>query len=147
MLLATLSPLAALGLAVAVFQGVLGAAELKFFIPLVAGVVLISLGSDYNIFLVGRIWKEAQRRPLDEATIAAGSGASHAISAAGLVLSASFAALALVPIRSFQQLAFVLAVGLLLDAFLVRSVLTPAVISLVGKRSGWPGRELRAPSP
>jgi RND superfamily putative drug exporter len=139
-LLATLSPLAALGLAVAFFQGILGVAELTFFIPLVAGVVLISLGSDYNIFLVGRIWKEAQRRPLDEAVVAAGSGASHAISAAGLVLAGSFAALALVPLDAFQQLAFVLAVGLLIDAFLVRSVLTPAVVALVGERSAWPGR-------
>jgi RND superfamily putative drug exporter len=46
-------------------------------------VLLVSLGSDYNIFLVGRIWNEARRRPLPEAIIAAGSGASHAISAAG----------------------------------------------------------------
>jgi putative drug exporter of the RND superfamily len=144
-LLAALGPLAALGLAVGFFQGLLGYPELTYFVPLAAGVLLVALGSDYNIFLVGRIWSEAGTRPLDEAIIAAGSGASHAISAAGLVLSASFAALALVPVAAFQQLAFVLAVGLLIDAFLVRSVLTPAVIALVGERSSWPSRRLAAP--
>ena len=85
-LLAALGPLAALGLAVAFFQGVLGHPEITYFVPLAAGVLLIALGSDYNIFLVGRIWDEAERLPLREAIVAAGSGASHAISAAGLVL-------------------------------------------------------------
>jgi RND superfamily putative drug exporter len=144
-LLAALAPLAALGLAVGFFQGLLGYPELTYFVPLAAGVLLVALGSDYNIFLVGRIWSEAGKRPLGEAIIAAGSGASHAISAAGLVLAASFAALALVPVAAFQQLAFVLAAGLLIDAFLVRSVLTPAVIALVGERSSWPSRQLAAP--
>ena len=145
-LLAALAPLAALGLAVVFFQGVLGEPELTYFVPLAAGVLLIALGSDYNIFLVGRIWSEAGRMPLREAIVAAGSGASHAISAAGLVLAASFAALALVPLAAFHQLAFVLSVGLLIDAFLVRSVLTPAVIALVGERSSWPSDQLAAPA-
>ena len=143
--LAALGPLAALGLAVAFFQGVLGHPEITYFVPLAAGVLLIALGSDYNIFLVGRIWDEAERLPLCEAIVAAGTGASHAISAAGLVLSASFAALALVPIEAFHQLAFVLAAGLLIDAFIVRTVLTPAVMSLVGERSSWPSKRLKAP--
>lgn len=142
-LLAALAPTAAVGLAVIFFQGILGYEEITYFVPLAAGVLLVSLGSDYNIFLVGRIWREARERPLREAIVTAASGASHAISAAGLVLAGSFAALALVPLRSFQELAFVLAVGLLIDAFLVRSVLTPAVVSLVGERSGWPGDRLR----
>jgi len=145
-LLAALAPLAALGLAVVFFQGLLGYPELTYFVPLAAGVLLIALGSDYNIFLVGRIWSEAGEMPLRDAIVAAGSGASHAISAAGLVLAASFAALALVPIAAFHQLAFVLATGLLIDAFLVRSVLTPAVIALVGERSSWPSRQLAAPA-
>ena len=128
------------------FQGVLGRPELTYFVPLAAGVLLVALGSDYNIFLVGRIWDEAERLPLREAIVAAGTGASHAITAAGLVLSASFAALALVPVEAFQQLAFVLATGLLIDAFIVRTVLTPAVIALVGEHSSWPSRKLSAPS-
>ena len=85
----------------------------------------MALARPYNLFLVGRIWSEAERLALNDAIIAADTGASHAITAAGLVLSASFGALALVPVAAFQQLAFVLATGLLIDAFLVRTVLTP----------------------
>lgn len=137
-LLAALSPLAALGLAVALFQGVLDRPELTYFVPIVAGVLLVSLGSDYNVFLAGRIWGEARARPLREAIVSGGAGAAHAISAAGVVLAASFAALALVPLQTFQELSFVLAAGLLIDAFLVRTVLAPAVIALVGDFSRWP---------
>ena len=132
--LAALAPLAALGLAVMLFQGVLGGGELTYFVPIVATVLLVSLGSDYNVFIAGSIWAEARRRPLREAVIAGGSGAAHAIAAAGLVLAASFAALGLVPVRAFQELAFVLAAGLVIDAFLIRLVLAPAVIVLAERR-------------
>ncbi|MCP9490873.1 MAG: MMPL family transporter [Solirubrobacteraceae bacterium MAG38_C4-C5] len=144
---AAISPLAATGLAVYFFTGILGYPELNYFVPIAAGVLLIALGSDYNVFLVGRIWAEARRRPLEEAIVMAGAGASRAISAAGIVLAASFAATALVPIQTFRELAFLVAVGLLIDAFLVRSVLVPAVIALVGYRSGWPGNSLSRVGP
>jgi RND superfamily putative drug exporter len=140
--IAGLAPLAATGLTVAVFQGLLGHGELTYFVPIAAGVLLVALGSDYNVFLVGRIWAEADARPLREAIVVAGAGASRAISAAGVVLAASFAATALVPLQPFRELAFLLAAGLLIDAFLVRSVLVPAVIALAGDRSAWPGRRL-----
>ena len=140
---ATLGPLAALGLTVAFFRGVLGHDELTYYVPVAAGVLLVALGSDYNIFLVGRVWDEARRRPLDEAIVAAGAGAARAISAAGIVLALSFGAMGLVPIAAFRELAFVMAAGLLIDAFLVRTVLVPALIALVGYRSGWPGKRLR----
>ncbi len=140
---ATLGPLAALGLTAMFFRGVLGHDELTYYVPVAAGVLLVALGSDYNIFLVGRVWDEARRRPLDEAIIAAGAGAARAISAAGIVLALSFGAMALVPVAAFGELAFVMAAGLLIDAFLVRTVLVPALIALVGYRSGWPGTRLR----
>ncbi len=140
---ATLGPLAALGVGVAFFQGILGQAELTYYVPVAAGVLLVALGSDYNIFLVGRVWDEARRQPLEQAIVTAGTGAARAISAAGIVLALSFGAMALVPIEAFRELAFVMAAGLLIDAFLVRTVLVPAMISLVGYRSGWPGRRLR----
>ena len=140
---ALLAPFAAFGLAVALFQGALDRPELAYYVPVTAGVLLVALGSDYNIFLVGRVWAEARTRPLSEAIVVAGAGAARAISAAGIVLAVSFGALALVPVAPFQELAFVMAAGLLIDAFLVRTVLVPAVISLVGDRSGWPGGRLR----
>ena len=145
--IAALGPLAATGLTVAVFQGLLGHGELTYFVPIAAGVLLVALGSDYNIFLVGRIWAEAENRPLREAIVVGGAGAARAISAAGVVLAASFAATALVPLQAFRELAFLLAAGLLIDAFLVRSILVPAVIALVGPRSGWPGHRIQRVGP
>ncbi len=140
---ATLGPLAAIGLGVAVFRGILGHDELTYYVPVAAGVLLVALGSDYNIFLVGRVWEQARHQPLQAAIISAGAGAARAISAAGIVLALSFAAMAIVPIAAFQELAFIMAAGLLIDAFLVRTILVPAIISLIGYRSGWPGQRLR----
>lgn len=139
---AALSPVAAVGLGVGLFE-LLDGGDMAYYVPITAGVLLVALGSDYNILLVGRIWDEAQRRPLREAIVVAGTGAARAISAAGIVLAFSFAALALVPLVAFRQLAFVMATGLLIDAFLVRTVLVPAVITVAGYRSEWPGRRLR----
>ena len=125
---------AALGLTVYVFQGLLGYAELTYYVPFVASVLLLSLGSDYTIFLAGRIWEEARRRPLRDAVVIGGSRAAPAITVAGLVLAFSFALLALVPLRPFAELAFVMTAGLLLDVFLVRTLLVPALIVLFGAR-------------
>ena len=134
---------AALGLTKYVFDDLLGYGELTYYVPFAAAVLLGALGSDYNVFLTGRIWQEARRRPLRDAVAVGGARAATPIAVAGLVLALSFAALAIVPLRSFRELAFAMAVGLLLDAFLVRTLLVPAVISIVGERSGWPGRRLR----
>jgi RND superfamily putative drug exporter len=138
-----LALLAALGLTTYVFQGLAGQEGLAYFVPFAAAVLLLSLGSDYNVFLTGRIWQEAARRPLREAVRVAGARAATPITIAGIVLAGSFALLFLVPIRPFQQLGFAMAAGLLIDAFLVRTLLVPALIVLVGPRSGWPGRRLR----
>lgn len=134
---------ASLGLTTWLFQDVLGADGLIFYVPFAAGVLLVSLGSDYNIFSVGYIWEQARRRPLTEALAAAVPQSTRAISAAGVTLAASFAFVALVPVAPFRQLAFAMAAGVLIDAFLVRSLLVPALISLVGRVSGWPGSRLK----
>ncbi|MDQ4071509.1 MAG: MMPL family transporter, partial [Actinomycetota bacterium] len=134
---------AALGLTKYVFQDLLGFGELTYYVPFAAAVLLGALGSDYNVFLTDRVWQEARRRPLREAVAIAGARAATPITVAGLVLAFSFALLAIVPLRPFRELAFAMAVGLLLDAFLVRTLLVPALISLVGERSAWPGTRVR----
>ena len=140
---ATLAPLAALGLAAHFFQGLLDYPELTYYVPVAGAVLLLALGSDYNVFVMGRVWAEARTRSLRQAVIVGGAGAARAVAAAGLVLAGSFALLALVPLAPFRELAFVMAVGLLIEAFVIRSLLIPAVITVVGYRSGWPGRRLR----
>jgi RND superfamily putative drug exporter len=138
-----LALLASLGLATYLLGDVQGYGEMTYFVPIAAAVLLASLGSDYNVFLAGRIWQEARTRPLHEAVVVAGAEAARPIAIAGIVLAASFALLALVPVRSFRELALTMGLGLLIDAFLVRAVLVPALILLVGERGGWPGRRLR----
>ncbi len=133
---------ASLGLTAHLFQGVLGHGGLTYFVPFAAAVLLGSLGSDYNVFLAGRIWAETRNRPLRDAVAVAGARAATPITIAGLVLAGSFGLLALVPIRPFRELAFAMSAGLLIDTFLVRTLLVPALILLVGERSGWPGRVL-----
>jgi RND superfamily putative drug exporter len=129
---------AAIGLTTLVFQTWLGHGELTYHVPFAVAVLLLSLGSDYNVFVVGSIWQEAERRPLREAIATAAPRASRAIGVAGLALALSFASLALIELRQFREFAFAMAVGVLLDVFLVRTLLIPALVSLVGERSWWP---------
>jgi putative drug exporter of the RND superfamily len=124
---------AALGLTVYVFQGLLGYGELAFFVPIATAILLLALGADYNVFLISRIWSEAERQDLRPAIRTAGSRAARAIMVAGMILALSFAAVALIPIESFQELAFAMAVGLLLDTLLARTLLIPALVSLFGR--------------
>jgi len=135
---------ASLGVTTWFFQDVLGRDGLTFYVPFAAAVLLVSLGSDYNIFSVGYIWEEARRRPLREAVAVAVPRSTRAINAAGITLAASFALVALIPVAPFQELAFAVAVGVLIDAFVIRSLLVPALVSLVGRASGWPGRRITA---
>jgi RND superfamily putative drug exporter len=138
---------ASIGLTTLFFQGFLGHDELTYHVPFAVAVLLLSLGSDYNVFVVGRIWQEAERGlPLREAIATAAPRASRAIGVAGLALALSFAALALIDLRQFREFAFAMSVGVLLDAFVVRTFLIPALISLFGERSFWP-RTRPAPAP
>ncbi|OLT05639.1 hypothetical protein BJF90_00995 [Pseudonocardia sp. CNS-004] len=129
---------ASLGLTTWFFQDVLGRDGLVFYVPFAAAILLVSLGSDYNIFIAGYIWEEARRRPLRQAVAVAVPRSARAINAAGVTLAASFGLVALVPVAPFEELAFAVAVGVLVDAFLVRSVLVPALVTLVGPVSAWP---------
>jgi putative drug exporter of the RND superfamily len=135
-----LSVTATMGAIVWVFQHRLGYPDLTYYVPFAGAVLLISLSSDYNVLIAGRIWREAERRPMREAVAVAIPKASRAIRAAGLSLAASFALVAIVPIRPFRELAAVMALGILLETFLVRSLLAPSVIAVLGRLAAWPGR-------
>ncbi len=135
---------AALGTTAFVFHDLLGYGDLTYYVPFAAAVLLLSLGSDYNLFVVGRIWQEARERPLREAIADAAPRASRAIAIAGVALAGSFGLLALVPLRPFREFAFAMAAGVLIDTFLVRTLLVPALIALFGDVGFWPGRRPRA---
>ena len=135
--------LATLGLTTLFFQVVLGQDDITYYVPFAAAVLLVALGSDYNVFVAGRIWDEARRMRLREAIAVAAPQAARAVTVAGLALASSFALLAIVPLRSFREFAFVMGVGVLVDTFIVRTLLVPALTSLFGERAWWPGRRVR----
>jgi len=139
---------AALGITVFVFEGTLDAEGITFYVPFATAVLLVSLGSDYNIFGVGHVWEEARHRPLREAVVRAVPQSTRAINAAAVTLAVSFGLLALIPLRPFHEIGLTMAVGVLIDAVVVRSLLVPCLLVLVGAASGWPGphfRERRRP--
>jgi RND superfamily putative drug exporter len=141
-----LAVLATLGLTVVICDALFGSADLVFFVPFAAGVLLVALGSDYNVFVVGRIWEEARTRSARDAVAVAAPRASRAITTAGIALAASFALLALIPLEQFRQLAIFMAVGVVLDTVVVRSLLVPSLVALTGRAGMWP-RHQRAPEP
>jgi RND superfamily putative drug exporter len=126
---------AALGATTWTMETALGHDDLTYYVPFAASVLLLSLGSDYNVFVVGRIWQEARTRPLREAIVFAAPRASATITVAGVTLAGTFALLALIPIRPMRELAFAMAVGILLDTFVVRSLLVPSLLALFARAS------------
>ena len=108
--------------------------------PLYGFVFLVALGVDYNIFLMSRVREESlvhgTRRGILRGLVATGG----VITSAGLVLAATFAALGVIPILFLAQLAFIVAFGVLLDTFIVRSLLVPAVSYDIGRAIWWPSR-------
>jgi RND superfamily putative drug exporter len=139
-----LSLLATLGVTVWIFQDRLGYDGLVYYVPFTVAVLLISLGADYNVFVVGRIWEEARRRPLRDAIAVAASQASRAITVAGVALATSFALLALIPLQQFREVAVAMAAGIIIDAVIARSLLVPALVALFGRAGMWPGRNAHA---
>jgi RND superfamily putative drug exporter len=131
---------ATLGVTVWVFQQRLGSDGLVYYVPFTVGVLLVSLGADYNVFVVGRIWEEARRRPLRDAIAVAASQASRAITVAGITLASSFALLALIPLQQFREVAVAMAAGVVIDTVVARSLLVPALVALFGRVGMWPGR-------
>jgi RND superfamily putative drug exporter len=131
------------GLTALLLPHAVGTTDMVYYVPLVAAVLLVGLGSDYNVFLVGRIREESRRRRIREAIAVGAPAASRAITVAGITLASTFALLAIVPLRPFRELALFMTIGVLVDALLVRPLLVPMLIAVVGRLAWWPGRSAR----
>ncbi|WP_243769670.1 MMPL family transporter [Amycolatopsis acidicola] len=116
-------------------------------IPLYAFVFLVALGIDYNIFLMTRAREEAERAGTATGTLTALKVTGGVITSAGVVLAATFAALSVIPVLFLAQIAFLVAFGVLLDTFIVRSLLVPALAVDTGRFIWWPGKLARRPEP
>ncbi len=134
---------ATMGVAALVFNGPLGFPGADPAVPLYGFVFLVALGIDYNIFLMTRVREEALRLGTRRGVLRGLAVTGGVITSAGLVLAATFAALAVIPILFLAQLAFIVAFGVLLDTFVVRSLLVPALALDVGRAIWWPSRLAR----
>jgi RND superfamily putative drug exporter len=140
-----LSYVAALGVSVLVFIDIGGDSGITFVLPFLMFIFLLALGEDYNILVMTRIREESRRRPIREAVTYAVGRTGPTITSAGLVLAGSFAVLALVGRtgpggNQIEAIGFGLAIGILLDTFIVRVLLVPATVALLGRWNWWPSR-------
>jgi putative drug exporter of the RND superfamily len=143
-----LSYFAALGLTVLVFDKVAGQPGLTFILPFLLFMFLLALGEDYNILVMTRIREEAHRLPLPEAVSRALSVTGTTVTSAGLVLAGTFGVLAIVGsgsggaqnVRTIVDVGVGLALGVLMDTFLVRTLLVPSAVVLIGRWNWWPSR-------
>ncbi len=139
-----LSFAAALGVSALVFDGVFGFPGADPVVPLFGFVFLVALGVDYNIFLMTRVREESARHGTREGVLRGLVVTGGVITSAGLVLAATFAALGVLPILFLAQISFIVAFGVLLDTFLVRSLLVPAISYDLRRAVWWPSRLWRA---
>ena len=112
-------------------------------VPLYGFVFLVALGIDYNIFLMTRVREESLEHGTRQGVLRGLSITGGVITSAGLVLAATFAALSVIPILFLVQLAFIVAFGVLLDTFIVRSLLVPALVYDIGPAVWWPSKLAR----
>ncbi|MCB0883107.1 MAG: MMPL family transporter, partial [Thermoleophilia bacterium] len=103
-------------------------------------VFVTALGIDYTIFIMGRYRQELLTSPPSEALRTAIATTGGVISSAGVILAATFGVLMTQPVRELYQFGLAMAIGLLLDTFVVRPLLVPAIVALLGRRALWPAR-------
>ncbi|HEY6801301.1 MAG TPA: MMPL family transporter [Agromyces sp.] len=135
-----LSFAAALGVSALVFEHVLHFPGADPSVPLFGFVFLVALGVDYNIFLMTRVREESIAYGTRPGIVRGLRLTGGVITSAGLVLAATFAALGVLPILFLAQLAFIVAFGVLLDTFLVRTLLVPALSYDIGRAIWWPSK-------
>jgi putative drug exporter of the RND superfamily len=139
-----LSYFAALGIAVLIFQDAVGDSGLNFVLPFLLFIFLMALGEDYNILIMTRIREEAHKAPLREAVATAAHHTGTTITSAGLILAATFGAAGVTGATSqIKQLGTAIALGVLLDTFLVRTLMVPAIVVLFRRYNWWPSKLAR----
>ncbi|WP_231384057.1 MMPL family transporter [Cellulomonas sp. URHD0024] len=140
-----LSFAAALGVAALVFNHILGFPGADPVVPLYAFVFLVALGVDYSIFLMTRVREESVAVGTRAGVVRALTVTGGVITSAGVVLATTFAALGIIPLLFLAQIAFIVAFGVLLDTLVVRSLLVPALVHDLDRRSWWPSALSREP--
>jgi RND superfamily putative drug exporter len=134
-----------LGISLAIWHFLLGESDFDASFPTFAFVFLVALGVDYNIFLMDRVREEARREGTRKGLLRAFIATGPVITSAGIILAGTFAVLLTMPITILAEVGLTVALGVLIDTFLVRSVMVPAITQLLGDRAWWPSRPTRSP--
>ncbi len=129
---------ATMGLAALVFNHVLDLPGADATVPLYGFVFLVALGIDYSIFLMTRVREESVRHGTREGVRVGLAVTGGVITSAGLVLAATFSALVVIPLLFLLQIAFIVAAGVLIDTFVVRTLLVPGLVHDIGRPVWWP---------
>ncbi len=135
-----LSFAAALGISLLIFDVIFGFAGVDPSFPLFAFIFLVALGIDYNIFLMARVREETARHGTRQGMLRGLAVTGGVITSAGIVLAGTFSVLALLPLVFLTEIGFVIAFGVLLDTFIVRSILVPALVLDIGPKIWWPSK-------
>ena len=140
LLTVVLSFMATLGVCQLVFENVFGFAGADASFPLFAFIFLVALGIDYNIFLMTRVREEAIKIGTRKGVVKGLTVTGGVITSAGIVLAATFAVLGVLPLVFLAELGFAVAFGVLLDTIIVRSLLVPALVHVIGPKVWWPSK-------
>ena len=133
----------AMGVSALVFNHIFNFSGADPTVPLYGFIFLVALGVDYTIFLMTRAKEETPQRGTKKAVLHSLTVTGGVITSAGVVLAATFAALSVIPLMFMVQLAFIVAFGVLLDTFIVRTLLIPGLVTDIGRKVWWPSHQSR----
>ncbi|WP_313547684.1 MMPL family transporter [Corynebacterium sp.] len=138
---------AAMGVSALVFNGLFNFPGADPTVPLYGLIFLVALGVDYTIFLMTRAKEETPIMGTRRAVLHSLAVTGGVITSAGVVLAATFAALAVIPLMFMVQLAFIVAFGVLVDTFIVRTLLIPGLVLDIGPKVWWPSKQRKEKEP
>ena len=127
-----------LGLSILFIRFVIGDPGFDASLPTFAFIFLVALGIDYTIFLMARVREEARRHGTREGMLRALAATGPVITSAGIILAGTFSVLMTLPVTFTFDLGFMVALGILLDTFVVRTIMVPAAVELIGDKIWWP---------
>ncbi len=131
-----------LGVSILLFTQVFGMSGTDPGLATFAFIFLVALGVDYNIFLISRVREESEKLGTKDGVIKALETTGGVITSAGLILAGTFSAMMILPLQSLFQLGFTVALGVLVDTFIVRTILVPSIAFKLGKWNWWPSKQV-----
>ncbi len=130
-----------LGVSILLFTQVFGMSGTDPGLATFAFIFLVALGVDYNIFLISRVREESEKLGTKDGVIKALETTGGVITSAGLILAGTFSAMMILPLESLFQLGFTVALGVLVDTFIVRTILVPSIAFKLGRWNWWPSKQ------